>query len=108
MRSGIVKGKVQGVMFRQTFVRALLKYGLEGGATNDPLDSNCVSFTVCGDEHAISEILKRLTGVVPLNSWGATVTHLELVTPPIPIEQHQVTTSNVESFHWTKSVEFFL
>ncbi|OFZ13020.1 MAG: hypothetical protein A2X86_09360 [Bdellovibrionales bacterium GWA2_49_15] len=108
MKSGIVKGKVQGVMFRQTFIRALLKRQLLGGVSNDPREHDRVSFTIQGDEQKISEVLERLISVVPLNSWGASVTHLELLGAAIPIEQHQVTTANVDNFRWTQSVEFYL
>ena len=31
-----VHGKVQNVMFRQTFIRGAMKRHLSGGATNDP------------------------------------------------------------------------
>ena len=36
MKSFEVFGKVQGIMFRQTFIRGLEKRKISGGATNDP------------------------------------------------------------------------
>src|SRR3990167_3890452 len=96
LKCGFVRGKVQGVMFRQTFIRALLKRQLAGGATNDVADRDRVNFTIQGDEQKIGEVLGRLTSVVPLNSWGAIVTQLELLESPIPIDQHEVTTANVD------------
>jgi acylphosphatase len=107
-KSGRVRGRVQGVMFRQTFVRALLKRGLAGGATNSPDSGDEVVFTLEGDEGSVEEVLNRLGSGEPINSWGAQVESLEMIDEPIPIERHQVTTLNVDEFRWSGGVEFYL
>ena len=45
----LVKGNVQGIMFRQTVIRGAKKRALKAGATNDPDDRNIVRFTLEGD-----------------------------------------------------------
>ncbi|MCO4794593.1 MAG: acylphosphatase [Bacteriovoracaceae bacterium] len=108
IKSYIVKGKVQGVMFRQTLIRAALNRALEGGATNDPINKNLVRFTLRGDESAILEIITKLTSGDNLNSWGAKVDTLEELGEVLDINVHQVTTHNVDSFNWSGGVEFYL
>ena len=103
-----VRGKVQGVMFRQTFIRALQKRNLKGGATNHPKDLHEVSFTLSGEEEFIREILEKLKEGHPINSWGATVQTLEELPDVIPIENHEVTTENVDNFNWSSGVEMYL
>ena len=43
-----------------------------------------------------------------MNSWGAQVTKLEKLADVIPISSHQVTTENVDSFHWRTDVTMYL
>lgn len=107
-KSARATGRVQGVMFRQTFVRALKKRGLEGGATNTRHDPNEVTFTAIGDGGAIDELFAEMAAGEPLNSWGARVESLEPLDEVIPIERHQVTTTNVDDFHWSGGVDFYL
>ena len=103
-----MRGRVQGVMFRQTFVRALLKRGLAGGATNSPDSGDEVVFTVEGDEQLVEELLSRLGSGEPINSWGAQVASIEMLDEAIAIGRHQVTTGNVDEFRWSGGVEFYL
>ncbi|TNF01162.1 MAG: hypothetical protein EP326_05050 [Deltaproteobacteria bacterium] len=104
----LVKGKVQGIMFRQTVIRGAEKRGLCAGATNDPTDRSIVRFTLQGDESLIQEIVDFMTAGKKLNSWGACVESLEELSPSIDINAHEVTTLNVDGFKWTSGVEFFL
>jgi acylphosphatase len=103
-----VTGRVQGVMFRQTFIRAAEKSGLKGAASNMPDGSVCCLLS--GDSDKIEEIHQRLSSGMKLNSWGATVEELTILSPDqtLPFQQHQVTTSNVDSFGWSSGVEMYL
>lgn len=105
--SFLVHGKVQGIMFRQTFVRALLKRGLLGGATNNKSNQNEVSCSVKGDGDIIKELKEQLLSLESLNSWGAKVEEI-VACEYIPYENCEVTTENVNSKKWTPGVEFYL
>ena len=107
-RSGRATGRVQGVMFRQTFVRALQKRALAGGASNSAHRRDEVTFTVEGVGEAVEELIARLGSRQPLNSWGARVESMELLDEVIPVERHQVTTANVDDFAWSPGVDFYL
>jgi acylphosphatase len=106
--SGKVIGKVQGVMFRQTFIRCLIAKKMEGGATNSANDSNEVTFTISGKKEIIDKVLLRIQSLPELNSWGATVSQLVILDKVIPVEFHEVTTSNVDNFKWSPNVTFYL
>ena len=106
--SGEVFGNVQKIMFRQTFIRALIKYKLKGGASNDQQDCDKVSFSIEGEKENIDLILKRLVKLTTLNSWGAKVEKLIIHEEYTPFHLHQVTTQNVDSFNWSEGVEFYL
>ncbi|MBT3584662.1 MAG: hypothetical protein HN509_07130 [Halobacteriovoraceae bacterium] len=108
IKSGAVYGKVQGVMFRQTFIRACLVRQLAGGVTNDPSQEDRVTFTLLGEDELVLEIIERLSKPEILNSWQASVEKLEILEQPIPIVQHEVTTDNVDDFEWSPGVEFYL
>ena len=108
IRSGKVRGTVQNVMFRQTFIRALQKKGLRGGATNNTTDSNEVLFTMEGDRQLILDLENKLKTKEKLNSWGALVEEFQELSEIIPIEEHQVTTENVDNFKWSPNVEMYL
>jgi acylphosphatase len=95
-------------MFRQTFVRALQKRGLAGGATNSPDAPDEVVFTVEGEKGVVEELLARLGSGEPVNSWGAQVDSIEMLDEAIAVERHQVTTLNVDDFRWSGGVEFYL
>jgi acylphosphatase len=107
-RSGRATGRVQGVMFRQTFVRALQKRGLEGGASNSRHRRDEITFTAKGAAEVVEELIGKMGAGQPLNSWGARVESLELLDDVIPIDRHQVTTFNVDEFAWSPDVEFYL
>ena len=108
MRVFHVYGKVQGVMFRKTFIYGCQKRGLRAGATNSQDRFDQVTFTIEGDSNAIVDLIKRLTDGIPINSWGALVESIEESVEPFPIEEHQVTTDNVDSISWRGGVEFYL
>ncbi len=103
-----VLGRVQGVMFRQTFIRAAQKRGLTGAATNLPDGS--VSCYLSGSEEQINEILDGLRSGREINSWGARVEQL-IPLPPgkgLAFDKHQVTTANVDAFNWSPDVKMHL
>ncbi len=104
----LVTGRVQGVMFRQTLIRAAEKAGLKGAASNMPDGS--VFCLLAGDGEKIEAIQERLRSGMQLNSWGAQVAELRplSVAQALPFEQHQVTTANVDSFGWSAGVEMYL
>ena len=108
IKSGKVRGTVQNVMFRQTFIRALQKKGLRGGATNNVTDKNEVLLTMEGDSQLIQELADKLKTKEKLNSWGALVEEFQELPEIIPIKNHQVTTENVDNFNWTPNVEMYL
>ncbi|OUR99818.1 hypothetical protein A9Q84_01975 [Halobacteriovorax marinus] len=104
-----VIGKVQGIMFRQTFIRACLQRNIHAGATNDPSDRNLVTCSVEASEDAVIEkLIEDLTNLEKLNSWGAHVESLKVLKDSVAITKHEVTTDNVDNFNWSPDVEFFL
>jgi acylphosphatase len=102
-------GKVQRVMFRQTLIRAMQKRGLTGGATNLKVPQrNQVEFTVSGEESNIQELVLRfLDHENPINDRKARADSIKQLSKVIPIEQHTVTTTNVDKFKW-KSCKMFI
>ncbi len=103
-----VSGKVQGVMFRQTFIRACHTRGLKAAASN--LNDGTVSCYVYGDTDMIDDIIVNLLSGKEINSWGA---YIDKVIPisdveGIPFERHQVTTSNVDSFNWNPDLDMYI
>lgn len=105
--SFLVHGKVQAIMFRQTFVRGLLRRGLLGGATNNRDNHNEVACSVEGEVKSIEELKSTLLGLEKLNSWGSKVEEI-IPCDYFPYTQHEVTTENVDSKKWTPGVEFYL
>lgn len=104
-----VYGKVQKVMFRQTFIRGALKRGLVAAASNDKMDVSRVSCYIKGDKESCLDLLSSLESKMVLNSWGAKVERIEyLGKGQANLEDYQVSTENVEEFSWTEGVEFYL
>ncbi len=103
-----IRGNVQGVMFRQTFVRGLLKRGLAGGASNDPTNRQRVVVTIADDGKKSHELLAQIAAGDVLNSRGAAAESVELLEEFWDWHEHQVTTLNVEEFAWQSGVEFYL
>jgi len=103
-----VTGKVQGVMFRQTFIRGSHARGLKAGASN--LSDGSVSCFLSGPADMIDDIIVNLLSGEPINSWGALVDRMIPISDPegIPFERHQVTTGNVDSFNWSSDIEMYL
>lgn len=103
-----VAGKVQGVMFRQIFIRGCHNRGLKAAASN--LKDGTVSCYVQGPADTIDDLIIKLLSGEPINSWDARID--KIIPLPeaegIPFEQHQVTTSNVDSFNWSSGVEMYL
>jgi acylphosphatase len=103
----LAQGKVQGVMFRQTVIRGAHKRKLRAGATNLPGGTQ-VAITLDGDDGAIDDIVAAATKLQPLNSWGAAIETLTELESGRELEEHQVTTDNVDDFSWNPNVEMFL
>ena len=102
-----VFGQVQGVMFRQTFIRGLIKRGLQGGATNQDDQDKTVNITIEADsEEIIKRVITDLMEIKIINSWKATIEKI-LEIELIKIEDHEVTTSNVDDHQWSSGVEFY-
>lgn len=109
VKSFQVTGRVQGIMFRQTFIRACLNRKIHAGATNDPNDRNLVTCSVESENsQVIEKLLYDLEALEKLNSWGAHVDKLKILENSISISDHEVTTENVDNFSWTPGVKFFL
>ena len=103
-----VTGNVQGVMFRQTFIRAAHKRKLTGGVSNEAKDPNRVHCSLAGEAAAIDEMINTLREGKPINSWNAYVETLHFYDHFIELSEHQVTTGNVNQYHWSPNVEFYL
>ncbi len=103
-----VTGRVQGVMFRQTFIRGAQARGLKAAASN--LSDGSVSCFVSGPTDMIDDIMVKLLSGEPINSWGALVDKVIPVPDPegMSFEKHQVTSNNVGSFNWSQDVEMYL
>ena len=100
-------GIVQNVMFRQTIIRAAQKYGLEAGATNG-FDKNSCAITLKGSKDKIDQLVDKIQNTKILNSWGAQVSSLDILPQGIPIDDHTVTTKNVDDFNWRTDIQFFI
>lgn len=103
-----VSGKVQGVMFRQTFIRACHSRGLKAAASN--LSDGTVSCYASGDTGMIDDLIANLLSGKEINSWGACVEKLIPISDveAIPFEKHQVTTINVDRFNWHPNVDMYI
>jgi acylphosphatase len=103
-----VSGKVQGVMFRQTFIRACQSRGLKGAASN--LSDGTVSCFISGDANMTDDIIANLLSGNAINSWGACVDEMIPISDAegIPFEKHQVTTANVDNFNWSSDIDMYL
>lgn len=107
-QSYMVRGKVQGVMFRKTFVLGANKRNLQAGATNDPQDKDLVHVSLEGEGTSMNELMASMMLLPALNSWGAKPVNIVPVENFIPFDQHQVTTDNLESLSFSSGVEFYL
>ena len=103
-----VSGKVQGVMFRQTFIRACHSRGLKAAASN--LSDGTVECYISGETGLIDDLIANLLSGKELNSWGACVDKMIPIshTQGIPFERHQVTTDNVDTFNWNPNVDMYM
>ena len=107
IKSFKVLGKVQGVMFRQTFIRGLIKRNLRGGATNMNDHQKTVNITIESDSKKLIEnIIVEIMQLKVLNSWDATVEKITEIAP-IQINDHEVTTDNVDDHKWSSGVDFY-
>lgn len=67
-----------------------------------------VSVTFLGDGGRIGEIVDFMRSGKELNNWGAAVTEVIELETGKRIEDHTVTTENVDSFDWSPNVTFYL
>ncbi|KAF0699105.1 Aste57867_10307 [Aphanomyces stellatus] len=95
-------------MFRQTLIRAMIKRGIVGGATNNRQQKDVVDITMDGDAATVGALLEALRATKPLNSWGAQVETLTVLKTGMDIDDHQVTTTNVDGRSWNPNVEMYL
>ncbi len=103
-----VTGNVQNVMFRQTFIRGAQKRKIKGGATNDSKNHHLVHCSLAGKESVVDEMINKLREGKPINSWNAYVDELHLHDHFIAFSDHQVNTDNVNDYHWSSDVDFYL
>lgn len=105
--SFLVRGKVQGVMFRKTFVNGAMKRNLEAGATNSLLRRDEVHCTLLGESAQIKEIKEALMGPEKLNSWGARVEEIVEI-EFLPLSHHEVTSTDFQECQLPTGISFFL
>ena len=105
IRTFLVKGKVQGVMFRQTLIRGAKKRNLKAGASNLS-NRNEARFTLEGDDKLIQEMIDYLKSGRPINNWNARID--EVIEEQVPEASYQVTTENVDTMSWNPNVEMYL
>jgi acylphosphatase len=106
-------GTVQGAMFRQTVIRGAKKRGLRAGATNSAPGEGgepSVTVTLEGKSKGVSQIVNVLRQSRPLNDWGAVAERIVDLEGKdyVAIEQHEVTTENVDNFDWNPSCQMYL
>ena len=107
VKSFEVFGKVQGVMFRQTFIRGLIKRGIDGGASNIDNNKKSVRISIEAEsEKTINSVIKELVDKKVINSWQATIESIIEINT-IEINAHEVTTKNVDDYKWSSGVEFY-
>lgn len=107
IKSFEVFGKVQGVMFRKTFILGLINRKLAGGATNLKNEKRSVQITIVAiDESQIIKVINELLNLDALNSWHAKVEYI-LEINPIEISNHEVTTSNIDPNYSASGIEFY-
>ncbi len=105
IRTFLAKGRVQGVMFRQTIIRGAQKRKLKAGASNLS-GGNEVRFTLEGDNDLIQEMIDFIKSGRPINNWNARID--ELIEEKNPDANYQVTTENVDTMNWSPNVEMYL
>lgn len=103
----VARGRVQGVMFRQTLIRGAQNRRLQAGASNLPNGVE-VAFTLEGEAEAIAELVAALRTRQPLNSWGARADCLLEQDGGAPVEARQVHTGNVDGFSWNPNITMYL
>jgi acylphosphatase len=103
-----VRGMVQNVMFRQTFIRGAQKRGLKAGATNDSRDMDRAIFILLGEENQVDQYVDFLKSKKVINSWGATIEKMTQIETEAPLSSFQVTTENVDQFNWNPDVEMYI
>lgn len=103
-----VYGVVQGVMFRQTFLRACYKRHIVGGATNHPDDLHRVECSMTGDPLLIQEIIDKMKSGEKLNSHYAFVEKVVRNEKGLDPLQHAANTETVECDREFQGVNFYL
>ena len=107
LKSFKVYGSVQGVMFRQTFIRGLIKRGFRGGASNIKDREKTVNITIeARNKNQIREVIDTLLELKVINSWKATVERI-IEIENINLDDHEVTTNNVNEHKWSSGVDFY-
>jgi len=102
------RGKVQGIMFRQTFIRGAEKRGLTGGASNCREDRKTAFFCLAGDKDEIEKFIALLKSGIELNNWGCKTEEIEELDIEKSLRDYEVTTENVDKFNWNPNITLYL
>ncbi|MEC8623342.1 MAG: acylphosphatase [Bdellovibrionota bacterium] len=103
-----VHGKVQNVMFSQTFIRGAIKRHLSGGSTTDPENKGKVLCMLKGEKNVVEDYINFLEQKKVINSWHATVDKIIQSKEEQSLEDYEVTTQNVDNFKWSSDVEMYV
>ncbi len=102
------RGKVQGIMFRQTLIRGAQKRGILAGASNCRKNRNTGFFCLAGDEDEIEEFITLLKSGIELNNWGCKTEEIEELNTEKSLRDYEVTTENVDKFNWNPNITLYL
>jgi len=102
------RGKVQGIMFRQTFIRGAQKRCLAAGASNCREDRGTAFFCLRGVKGEIEKFITLLKSGIELNNWGCKIEEIEELYIEKSLNDYEVTTENVDKFNWNPNITLYL
>lgn len=103
-----VRGKIQGVFFRKSFVFILSQRGLEGGASNNTKDSHLVHCSISGPQKLCQSLKEDLLECAKINSLGANVEEVLETDHGIELREHQASTAKSSKPHLPFGVKVYL
>lgn len=106
-----VYGVVQGVHFRQTFVRKAIELNLIAAAKNDREDFDKVFCYLEGPIKIIENYLKSLVNADQINSQGASIRKVEYINDDGPIPElsfFDIHSENINNYSWDPTVQILL
>ena len=65
-----------------------------------------MTISIDAEEEIIQKVIYELRQIRIINSWNATIIEINEI-PPVQIDEHQVTTRNVDQFNWSTGVDFY-